>query len=576
MSKVIIWLKEILQRVNTERKGFYKMPRISLKMRLVMLILLLVGTMGSTIGIISYTKSKETTIHLMEQRLKREVTSISDISQSLMLIYVGRQDEFEDKLNDMIKKQDAALIQDDLEAQFFFIKDAEAVPFSVSKNSTLQFDKKLIDEIEMIEKGSIQTKIDGEAYTLAFHSIQELQGEYVIVLPQEEYMQGISSMATYTMFMIILCGVSAFIIVWIAVHRLLSPIAQLREAMRIIRDGDLSTDIMTGTTMPEIVSLQKSFESMVSKMRSLIQNIHSTTEELATTGNQLQASSRDLLKDNDSMIATVRMVKGGAEQTAASSEVSVDHFHEMKGAVQSVFAKMNQVFMKTNDMNDSASQGELKVDGMVEGLNKVSRDFSQMNESIRNVHQQSTSIVSVISMINDIADQTKLLALNATIEAARAGESGRGFAVVANEVKKLAEQSSMATRSISETIGKMERITLQASSQFDGFFLDFKHQVSAATDTRQSFDKLKHEIDEVTGVLQDMKKELGYVETSLPKVEASTEAFSSISQETLAGTEQMLHAFEAQLEKVKNTHEVGEMLLHTSTHLNELSRQFKL
>lgn len=550
--------------------------KLSLKNRLLIVILLLVAITGSAIGGISYIKSKQATIHLMEQRLDREVTSMSDVAQSLMLLYVGKQEQFEKKLDEVIMKQDSALIQDNIEAQFFLIKDSKAVPFSVSQRSELPIEKPLIDRIENLEKGTIQTTIKGEPYTLAFHSIQELQGEYVIVVPQEEYMQDIRSMAAYTMVMIVLSEGIAFIIVLLLVNRLTSPIAKLRESMKKIRDGDLSANVPVETTLPEIVSLQKSFDSMVLKMKDLIHNIHQTTDSLSSTGIKLQSSSSELLKENEYMVETVRMVKEGAEQTAGTSEVSVHHFQEMNITVKSIFMKMNSVFQKTKDMNESAGDGEYKVDKMVVGLNRVSCDFKHMNKIIQDVHDQSSSIVSVISLINQIAEQTKLLALNATIEAARAGESGRGFAVVANEVKKLADQSSDATKNIRETIHTMETITLNASRQFDQFFKEFQYYVSEATETRESFDLLKNEIDGVSRDLQNMKADLGYLEISLPKVESSTEAFSSVSQETLAGTEQMLAAFEEQHEKVRNTHEVGERLLKASNQLKELSRQFKL
>ncbi|MGM0751481.1 MAG: methyl-accepting chemotaxis protein [Bacillota bacterium] len=579
LLQILNFLREWPQRIKRVLKRKMTVPfskSLTLKHRLLVVILLLVVTTGSTIGGISYLKSKQATIHLMEQRLDREVTSMSDIAQSLMLIYVGKQDQFEKKLNDVIKKQDTALIQDNIEAQFYFIKDSEAVPFSVSEGSELQFGKHLIDEIEELEKGTIETNIEGETYTMAFHSIQELQGEYVIVVPQEEYMQDIRSMAAYTLVLIGLSVGTALIIVLFFVNRLTSPIAQLRESMKKIRDGDLAANIPVETTMPEIVSLQKSFDSMTLKMKDLIHNIHQTTDSLASTGIRLQTSSAELLKENEYMVETVRMVKGGAEETAGTSEVNVNHFQEMNITVKSIFKKMNSVFEKTKDMNDSAGDGEYKVDKMVGGLNRVSGDFKQMNKIIQEVHDQSSSIVTVISLINQVAEQTKLLALNATIEAARAGESGRGFAVVANEVKKLADQSSVATKNITETIHTMESITLNASKQFDQFFKEFHFYVSEATETRESFDQLKNEIDGVTADLHNMKADLGYLETSLPKLEASTEAFSSVSQETLAGTEQMLAAFEEQHEKVRNTHEVGEELLKASNQLKELSRQFKL
>ncbi|WP_341983527.1 methyl-accepting chemotaxis protein [Rossellomorea oryzaecorticis] len=528
---------------------------------------------GAIIGSLSYTHSKKNAIHLMEQRLEREVTSINDIAQSLMLLYVGNPDQFEKQLNKIIKKQDSALIQDDLKGEYFLVQDQKATPFAVSKNTKLQFPEELIEEIEKNEKGTVQRTINGKKYTLAYHTIQELQGEYVIVIPQENYMKGVYSIAVYTIFTIVFCVLAAYIIVMIIVNRLVSPIAELREAMKKIRDSDLRTPISINTSVPEIKSLQKSFQLMIEKMRGLFFNIHQTTEHLYNTGSKLQLSSGELLEENARMMEIVRMVKIGAEETAGTSEESVHHFYEMKGSVESVFAHMDNVLSKTKNMNRSAGDGERHVDQMVYGMKNFSEELTSMTEVIENVHHHSKSIVSVISLIHQIAEQTKLLALNATIEAARAGEAGRGFAVVANEVKKLADQSANATGNISDTIHRMKAITEQAASQFSLFSTEFHKQINEATGTKESFDLVKKDIGEVTKVLESMRNDLRFLQISLPKVENSTDAFSSVAQETLAGTEGMMTAFNDQFRKLDSTFKIGEELLVNSDDLKKISQQ---
>ncbi|WP_217703500.1 methyl-accepting chemotaxis protein [Bacillus sp. Marseille-Q1617] len=520
-----------------------KFSSLSLKLRLIMIMLITIVVTGSIIGSISYAQSEKNAIHLMEQRLEREVTSINDIAQSLMLIYVGNQDQFEKQLNKTIKKQDSALIQDDLKGQYFLVKDQKAVPFTVSRNTKLQFPEELIEEIVKNEKGTAQRTINGKKYTLAYHTIQELQGEYVIVIPQENYMKGLHSIALYTIFTIVLCVFAACIIVMIIVNRLVSPIAELREAMKKIRDGDLQATISIKTSVPEIKSLQK----------SLITNIHQTTEHLYNTGSKLQLSSGELLEENVRMMEVVKMVKKGVRETAGTSEESVQHFYEMKGSVESVFVQMDNVLAKTTNMNRSAGEGERHVDQMVHGMKSFSEELTSMTKVIENVHHHSKSIVSVISLIHQIAEQTKLLALNATIEAARAGEAGKGFAVVANEVKKLADQSANATGNISDTIHRMKAITEQAASQFSLFSIEFHKQIYEATGTKETFDLVKKNIGEVTKVLGSMRSDLRFLQHSLPKVENSTDAFSSVAQETLAGTEGMMIAFDEQLRKLNAT-----------------------
>jgi methyl-accepting chemotaxis protein len=548
----------------------------SLKIRLLIVMMFTVVLTGTIIGSISYVQSEKTAIHLMEQRLEREVTSINDIAQSLMLLYAGKADQFEEQFDRVIKKQDTALIQDDLEGQYFLVQNQRAIPFSVSRNTDLQFPAGLIQEIEKKEKGTAHRTIEGKKYTLAYHTIQELQGEYVIVIPQENYMKDIHSIAIYTMVVIALCVAAACIIVLIFVNRLVSPITELREAMRRVREGDLHTTVSVNTSMPEINSLQKSFRLMIEKMQDLILNIHQTTEHLSRTGNKLQSSSSEILDENSRMMEIVRMVRQGAEETAGTSEESIHYFYEMKGSIEAVFSKMENVQTYTRNMNLSANQGEIHVDHMVNGMKAFLEEFTAMSEVIANVDHHSKSIVSVISLIQQIAEQTKLLALNATIEAARAGDSGRGFAVVAAEVKKLAEQSANATGNISETIHKMKEITEHAASRFTLFSSEFHKQIHEAISTKESFDLVKKDIGEVTEVLDNISNDLNYLQDSLPKVEYSTDAFYSVAQETLAGTEGMMKAFDDQLRKLDATFKIGEELLLNSNDLKKISKQMQI
>lgn len=529
----------------------------------------------SAVAYISYGKSKGTTIKLMEQRLNKEVAAIYDIAQNVMLIYVGQEEKFQKKMNQVIKSQDADLAQDGLKGDYFIVDDKGATPFQISKNSKINFTKGLLEKIRKKQNGILHQNIDGELYTLSFHSIQELKGIYVIAIPQKQYLHDINEMAKYIFIVTVISLILTSSILILMVRSLTNPLIKLREVMKEARNGNLDVRIETNTTTAEITSLVKSFNAMIYQMSTLLYKISSTTKDLSRTGKKLRNSSGQVLEENEQLMDVIQVVKIGAEQAAISSEESIQMFQEMNKSLSNIFEHMKAVMEKVLTMNHSAFEGEKNVGNLIATFNRFEIEFKDVDTSVQAVKDHAESIANVVTIIQQIAEQTKLLALNAAIEAARAGESGKGFAVVANEVKKLAEQSSLATSEIKNTIGKMESISVKASNDFARMMNNFQSHVKTASASKESFDQLMLEIAIVSKMIEKAQGELTGLNLLLPRIESATENYVSVSQETLASAEQMMKASERQIIKMKQSHEAGERLTELSQFLAMLNEEFR-
>lgn len=563
-------LVNLLTTFQTFSGKFSMMARI-----LILTISLLLITVISIVGIYDQ-QSKEIATKLMEQRIAREVESLYIISQANIRLYVGNEEKFLKETENSIKAINNEMAQDGWSVDHFLITPNEAQPFSISQNSKITFDKRTIDKINEIQVGIIHEQMNGETFTIAFQSIQELKGIYAIVVPQDQYLKDINKLSINMWIVVISSIIIISIILSLLVKSLTKPLQTLRNEMRKVRNGRLDVHIDTKTTLPEITSLNKSFNEMMNWMKGLLINITETTDNLNKTGENLRITSKDVMEETKELIVSIQTVKFGAQETASSSETNIKKFQEMTNSLQSVFDVMDEASTKSKMMNEYADAGEKRISEMLQSIERLEKEFKAVTETVQGVKEHAKNINSVITVIQGIAEQTKLLSLNAAIEAARAGEAGKGFAIVAQEVRKLAEQSSQATVEIAQSIKQMENISVKASEEFEKMYIHFKDNWEQATYTRETFDLLISQINSVYNVISNVRKELVHVNETLPELEYSTQNLVSISQQTFTSAEQMMHASERQLEKVKSNDEEGRRLISLSHSLKKMTDDYVL
>ncbi len=549
--------------------------KLSLGMRLFILFisLLILAVVG--VGVSSYMKAQEITMDTIEKRLVRETELIGYIAENLKFVYVSDDDYFMQQLESSVRSQQEVLKREGIESEVMYIADGAAIPFKISEKSLPNLSPELLNEMTGMKNGLMHKTIDHKEYTITFRELEEVGGIYVMLIPTNSYLQPVQQMIYFILIGIGISVLVTTIIILLFVRTITKPLNILRNTMREVREGKFKMTTGIKTTIPEITSLQKSYHSMIDHMSGIIHELQETTKELSKTGGDLMKSSEQTLDSSHHLVSAIDLVRLGAEQTASSSEDNANSFKEMKQLIEAMIAKMEEIFTSSHNMNHTAEDGEVNIKELISMIYQFEEDFEHLTGTITEVKQFSGSITKLVGLVRGISEQTKLLALNASIEAVRAGEAGKGFAVVAQEVRKLAEQSSKATEDISNAIGKMENITIGATEEFEQMLAKININLKMASASRNSFDELMKEIGEESSRLQGMKEELSQLAGILPKLEQATVSFTSISQETLASSEEMLSVSEDQIEHMENTNHIGTKLHHLSQTLTEMANRFQ-
>ncbi len=249
------------------------------------------------------------------------------------------------------------------------------------------------------------------------------------------------------------------------------PLSEGVAVANRIAEGDLTVDI-------EIKS-QDETGQLLTAMKNMVGGLQHIIGEVKGVAGNMAAASRQLNQSSELMSHGAVEQAGRASQVATASE-------QMSQTVLDIAKNTSSIETSATDTARLAKDGEDVVGRSVEKVKAIAKTIDQSAQLIRSLGERSNQIGEIISVINDIADQTNLLALNAAIEAARAGEQGRGFAVVAEEVRRLAERSSKATREIADLIGNIQQGLAQVAQSVETGTTEVEGSATLAADAGQA------------------------------------------------------------------------------------------
>lgn len=262
-----------------------------------------------------------------------------------------------------------------------------------------------------------------------------------------------------------------------AILRLLDEIADLA-------DGDLRSYATVSEDFTGAIA--DSINFAIDQLRDLVSHIHETSQEVARYTQDTQSITNQLAEASEHQ----------AQEIAGASTA----MNEMAQSIDQVSSNASESAEVAERSVQIASNGAQVVNRSIEGMDTIREQIQETSKRIKRLGESSQEIGNIVSLINDIADQTNILALNAAIQASMAGEAGRGFAVVADEVQRLAERSASATKQIETLVKTIQTDTNEAVISMEQTTTEVVRGANLAKDAGIALD----EIQKVSGDLANL------------------------------------------------------------------------
>lgn len=306
----------------------------------------------------------------------------------------------------------------------------------------------------------------------------------------DEYLEESHALRNLLIIISVVAALVLAILVYLLVSARLRGLGQLVNEVVKMSSGDLRVNVQDANpdSRNEVHVIGHAFNQMSESVRHLVGGVAETSRRVGSSAHDMRDA------------AHMNMLN--AEQSAQSASGIAASVEELSVSISHVAENANQAATISEEAKQVTTQGRTVVNQAMTELERVASEIKESAALIESLGERSKQISSVVGVIREIAEQTNLLALNAAIEAARAGEQGRGFAVVADEVRKLAERTSMSTQEISSTVGAILDETGGAVKRMQSVSQNMSESVNLARDAGDSLLSIDQKAQETVEVVQ--------------------------------------------------------------------------
>ena len=365
---------------------------------------------------------------------------------------------------------------------------------------------------------------DGDARLIVAERISVGNWTLIVSVSREELLRDFRAVFIQVA---LITSIGSLIALLISIRLISKPVTRVESAAKIasiIADGDLTQEIDTSSN-DETGVLLNSLKDMSNSLSALISEVRGASERISNVSKSISSASTDQQGVNNQLGNASSHIGISVEQISATSD--------------QLMQTMENVTSSTNEASKIANYGREELAQMRNTILDFSKAASAISSKLEVISERANNIGTIVTTINRVADQTNLLSLNAAIEAEKAGQNGQGFSVVAREIRRLADQTALATFDIEQIVSDMQSSVAGGVMEMDLFS-----------------DQVRHGVDESLQVSEHLQMVIEQVEALRPSLELATTQVQA--QSTDAGE---IGAAMSQLEAVAEASELSSGIL---------------
>jgi twitching motility protein PilJ len=299
-----------------------------------------------------------------------------------------------------------------------------------------------------------------------------------------------------------------------------SAILRLLDELGDLADGDLT--VQATVTEDFTGAIADSINFSIDQLRSLVQTINQTAVQVASAAQETQSTAMHLAEASEHQ----------AQEIAGASAA----VNEMAVSIDQVSANASESAAVAERAVAIANKGAEVVQATIHGMDTIREQIQETSKRIKRLGESSQEIGDIVSLINDIADQTNILALNAAIQASMAGEAGRGFAVVADEVQRLAERSAAATKQIETLVKTIQTDTNEAVISMEQTTSEVVKGARLAQDAGVALEEIESVSKNLADLIQNISNAARQQAASAGHISNTMNVIQEITSQTSSGT----------------------------------------